>query len=1427
MPKISWEQFSAYNPDPKKSFEDLCRALFSREFLDGAQITHANPNNPGVEIEPVMEKDSGKMISFQAKHFSNSVKYSDILESMEQTVSHYSGQLDVVYLYCNKDINVRTTTYQKAKKVLNDAGIELSLITGDCLLQQVRRYGDLGLLYFSQNYLSQEWFQEQLDASLDALGRRYNGLFNIETGVERLFNLFIRDEKAVDWINLKLTDALKEIQYRRSEYSDYGEFLTNVSRFIYSIPRITKENILDSLSWAEEIQQHFAEDFNSLMEKRRSLEDQIAEIDFSAMGNNTYRELNQEFMRIDWLVSIPELVKFNRNEEIILSNQTLIITGESGTGKSQLLSNSAKQIVDSKQYAILLLGQYFNSSDPIHKQIMDYFDIDYSFEEFLGVLNAIGEKSNEFVFIFVDAINESTDNKIWQHGLPQIIKKIEKYTYLKLAVSLRSEYEPLFLPDTVVKRVNEGSISRLVHSGLFEDSPRAIQDFLNRYGIPFAPSCYLHYEMSNPLFLTLFCNTYNGEEVDMYTLLDRIVEQADKEAKASIGFDGTNKLLIHLLEQIADYQLENNQNYISQNEFLKLPFWNDFGINKMPFLAALQRFGIINTMYLKIKDQECYTFAYNLLEDFICAKRIVGKFPEKDALKEYLRHDLLKIEENEIKSYQNCEIFWVVCGLYAEKYHEECIDVIDGVNTYTRDLHRSYIHSFLWRNGNSVNKDYFISFCKSNNVAFSEVADVLIESATKRNHPLNALFLHEILMSKQLNVRDASWTIFINGIYANQARIGYLIDYIVECGELKDLEEENAYLLLVLLVWLFSSSNRRLRDMASKAAIELLKKHFSICEKLLIVFETVNDPYIKQRLYGIVFGACVKRDAKQKSIFQSLACYVYRSVFDQDVVYLDILLRDYAKLIIERFLFEFPEEGDMVDVSKIAPPYRSFEIPQVEQQSYSPDDTARNGFRTIERSMQLNQVKGLSGWYGDFGRYIFQSAISRFSDVDLLNLYHYAMQYIRDQLGYDDKLFGKYDTSSLVGNYDRHYLKKTERIGKKYQWIVFFHILALLSDTHSLDNWGEDSEPYKGLWQLGVRDFDPTFNSYSMCKPKTPVFCNQEEWSIDFISEDADEPAIIEWCSNEIPFFKERVSHLTQQDEDEVYWLSLYQYEEYKHQSKNEHDEVLGISKGMQEVWVKACAWFVSNEEVNSVIEAMSKQGIKRINSSHTFSLYEIYNREYAWSSDCHDISSEFYVEVMINSDDMITEQSIQEDAEFHDVVDERVHDDADEYTKLIIQYAGLEDDETEDLIITVPLNINRPTEVSVGTLYPTHVDYVWESQYDASQEETQSFMMPIKELINFYHLEQKMNDGYFYDPDGILVAFDGEFADLGRRMLIRKDYIDRFLAETNRAMLWLCIGEKQYFTGHSSQKWSEWEALYSLRNGTVEEVFKKLHVGA
>ena len=118
--------------------------------------------------------------------------------------------------------------------------------------------------------------------------------------------------------------------------------------------------------------------------------------------------------------------------------------------------------------------------------------------------------------------------------------------------------------------------------------------------------------------------------------------------------------------------------------------------------------------------------------------------------------------------------------------------------------------------------------------------------------------------------------------------------------------------------------------------IEILKEHFHLCQILLEKFKNVNDPYIIQRLYGVVFGACCKRTDGRG--FQALAEHVYREVFDQEKVYPDILLRDYARLIIELFLYENPKYIGEIVREKIVPPYSSDPIPEIEDQHYLEND---------------------------------------------------------------------------------------------------------------------------------------------------------------------------------------------------------------------------------------------------------------------------------------------------------------------------------------------------------------------------------------------------------------------------------------------------------------------------------------------------------
>ena len=138
---------------------------------------------------------------------------------------------------------------------------------------------------------------------------------------------------------------------------------------------------------------------------------------------------------------------------------------------------------------------------------------------------------------------------------------------------------------------------------------------------------------------------------------------------------------------------------------------------------------------------------------------------------------------------------------------------------------------------------------------------MLISNSVKVSHPFNADFLNCFLSRYELNKRDSLWTIYINRLTWNKSdRIVQLIQLYNSGEKLEISNEKQVELLLTLLGWLLTSSNRWLRDNTSKAMIEIMKEHFGLCKMILEKFESINDPYVIQRLYGIVFGACCKRE---------------------------------------------------------------------------------------------------------------------------------------------------------------------------------------------------------------------------------------------------------------------------------------------------------------------------------------------------------------------------------------------------------------------------------------------------------------------------------------------------------------------------------------------------------------------------------------
>lgn len=69
--QINWDTFKAINQDSRGAhlkFEDLCRLLFANENLSGNgqfRYLHSNPNDYGLEAEPIFDEKRNRWIGFR------------------------------------------------------------------------------------------------------------------------------------------------------------------------------------------------------------------------------------------------------------------------------------------------------------------------------------------------------------------------------------------------------------------------------------------------------------------------------------------------------------------------------------------------------------------------------------------------------------------------------------------------------------------------------------------------------------------------------------------------------------------------------------------------------------------------------------------------------------------------------------------------------------------------------------------------------------------------------------------------------------------------------------------------------------------------------------------------------------------------------------------------------------------------------------------------------------------------------------------------------------------------------------------------------------------------------------------------------------------------------------------------------------------
>lgn len=1212
---------------------------------------------------------------------------------------------------------------------------------------------------------SDKWFTKQCKISIDDLDKRYTPELNIDLEISDNFEAIGRTErfkkKVLEYLDNLLIKGKKVVSQsiKTSELSEYSLNLDSKFKDIHKTFVNTNFEGTELLPVAE-IQQ-ILDDVNELSNKieeyfytsERKIQEEKKDYNFyHKYGSeiNIVREFNSQ------IYSLSNLLK---SKEFDLSNNPfLLLYGAAGIGKSHLLGDVINKRINSGYKSIFILGQHLNSREDPRIQILRKLQVKVSFDDFLKTLNKIAEKEQKRIIIFIDAINEGLGKYFWPENIRSFINEIKDYPWLGLVLTIRSSYKKMILPDDLVNAVG---IIQVEHYGFSGVEYEASKSFFSNYGIEYPNTPLLHPEFQNPLFLKLFCEGLksNGHSripdglQGITEIINFFIDGINRELSKPNKLDYT--LSINLVRKsinaIIDYKTENKKRYISYEkaydiiESIASKYTNKIGI--VEFLISE---GVFSKNLFWIKNdyyEEGIYLAYERFEDHLTVNYLLDKFDnvENEFKKDGSLFYLVK-DENVIRF--NKGLIDAFSIQLPEKINVELFELIPHLKE-SYDIAESIIESLLWRKVESITdktKKYLQDYGLKYQGTYDLFWEVVVSVSTIPNHPFNAYWLHNLLMDYSMSDRDAWWTPYLKDKLYDDYAVKRLIDWAWNEDDKSHISDESIKLASITLAWFHTSTNRKLRDSATKAMVSILQDRIDALIDVLKKFENVNDPYVYERLFAVAYGSALR--TKQTEILPELANYIYKVIFkEKEEVYPHVLLRDYARGVIEYTIYlgyDLP-----FDVSEVRPPYRSSfsdtlptndEIDSKYELDYKSKDFQDYhwGQNSILSSMVTEYGRG-TAMYGDFGRYTFESALRSF-DVDTNLLSNLAIKWIFEKYGYNPEKHGKYDRK-IHGNRHEH---RIERIGKKYQWIALYEMVARVSDNFKkYDSWyskDKNENPYQGPWEPYVRDIDPTILI------KNTGYYNEENpkqfwWTKENYSNWEYSNKVWVKRSDDLPRFENIIQVV---DDKGIDWLVLEAYPEWaepkpigKEKWDNPH----------KRLWSQIRSYLVKKDSSKKIVKWAVEQNFMGRWMPESSDRYEIFSREYYWSPAYEYFLTEYY-----NGN------------EFREIVDPKNH-------------------------------------TIIDSTIVTTESYLWEEEFDFSKEETLSFLKPHNVIFKGMNLVFSRNEGEFVNKNNEKICFAANVKNNSKPfLLIKKKPFLEYLEENGLDIFWTILGEKQIIGGMSTR---------------------------
>jgi hypothetical protein len=661
----------------------------------------------------------------------------------------------------------------------------------------------------------------------------------------------------------------------------------------------------------------------------------------------------------------------------------LSIVGDAGTGKSHLFCDVAKNRAKIGVPTLLLLGENFSTDEPWF-QMIKMLGLNCTRSEFLGALEASAQAANSKCLILIDALNEGEGKTLWKRNLAGILTTLADYPWIGLAVSVRSSYETAVIPQGLEPQ----RLVREEHSGFADHEYQATATFFDHYGIKTPSIPLLNPEFQNPLFLKLFCkDLHNAGHSQMpaglqgvTAVFDFFLQSVNDKLSEPhfLDFDSALNPVQKAVEKLIDEMTESGQRWLRRQEAQEvingvLPA---VGYDKSLFRHLLSE-GVIAEDRAPSNDRgewvDSVHFSYERLSDHLITKRLLDIHLDlKDPIGSFAQQmPLGLLTKDHTSCWANRGIIEALCIQVPERLGLELFDCAPRCADWHAVL-EAFIASLVWRRPEAIGDttlQYINELIIDSEDLGDEFLDALLTISSNPEHPYNADFLHRNLEAFSLPDRDAQWSIYVHHRYTRDEHgsVNRLIDWAWSEIDKSYISDESVRLYAITLSWFLTTSNRFARDRATKALVALLTPRLDILRSILHLFRDVNDPYVAERLYAVAYGCALR--SKDIQGIQRLAADTYGFVFEKGSPPVHLLLRDYARGVIERSL---NLGADLhLDLKKIRPPYGSewdSDVPSKEELRKIYDAGWTPG-RSEDEIAQSEIVESVMG-HGDFARYV-------------------------------------------------------------------------------------------------------------------------------------------------------------------------------------------------------------------------------------------------------------------------------------------------------------------------------------------------------------------------------------------------------------------------------------------------------------------------